>query len=43
MKGDQWYGTTKAGKFMTEADAKKEGYSKAGAADETATAKTKSK
>jgi DNA uptake protein ComE-like DNA-binding protein len=42
-KGDHWYGTTKAGKFMTEADAKKEGYTKAGSADESTTAKTKSK
>ena len=32
MKGDHWYGTTKAGKFVTEAEAKKEGYTKAGAA-----------
>ena len=24
-EGDQWYGKTKAGKFMTEADAIKEG------------------
>jgi DNA uptake protein ComE-like DNA-binding protein len=43
MKGDHWYGTTKAGKFMTEADAKKEGYTKAGASEEANPAKEKSK
>jgi hypothetical protein len=25
-EGDHWYGRTKEGKFMTEADAQKEGY-----------------
>jgi len=25
-EGDRWYGTTKRGKFMTEADAVKAGY-----------------
>ena len=33
MKGDHWYGTTKDGKFMTEDEAKKEGYTKAGASE----------
>jgi DNA uptake protein ComE-like DNA-binding protein len=43
MKGDHWYGTTKAGKFMTEAEAKKEGYTKAGASEGVSPAKDKSK
>jgi hypothetical protein len=28
-EGEQWYGKTKEGKFMTEADAKKAGYREA--------------
>jgi competence protein ComEA len=43
MKGDHWYGTTKSGKFMTEAEAKKAGYAKSGSSDEAAPAKEKSK
>jgi competence protein ComEA len=43
MKGSQWYGTTKAGKFMTEADAKKAGYTKSGSSDEASPTKDKSK
>ena len=30
-EGSRWYGNTKEGKWMTEADAKKEGYREAGA------------
>jgi DNA uptake protein ComE-like DNA-binding protein len=43
MKGSQRYGTTKAGKFMTEADAKKAGYTKSGSSDEASPTKNKSK
>ena len=42
-KGGRWYGKTKSGKWMTEADAQKQGYKEAGQGGAKAGSKTKAK